>query len=354
MADNKRIIKNIQEKTVAQVLSETESTTFKDLKRQAKKLIKIINNYFYKDFHKQTLKEQISEIIGNFHTNEYHLLYQQIYNFEETFNSFLGRKIFLTYVDSQGNIIVADSTSAKQMYEGVGSDLRITASKKNEQRNINKLTQIQIQEIKQSLEEASFNKRLVFTDAIRRWEKPAGQIEDNPNNMEYKIKINAGSGYNTFYWFPEGRKRLDILKYSKIVNRGHIAQAYADAVMNRSSISNDTLEKSLEILNNDFLQKQSNIAIAKGDVVWNVVSDGRIQFAVKGNSASAATFGPYLAFAEYISALKESLTRESLQKKLDYILQNNITVPQKIFDYLVLQGEETLYKYMDSYKRKLT
>lgn len=346
---NEQIVKKQQEKTVAQVLSQTEETTFKDLKKQARKLIKAINNYFYKDFHKKTIKEQIQEISSNFHTSEYHILYSNIYDFEEKFNDFLGRKVFLTYISSTGQIIVADNTSAKKMYEGVGSDLHLTAKKSDQQRNINKLQQIQIKEIKQALRQATENKREVFSEAIRRWEK-APDFDESPNNMQYKQQEGEkkSKGYSSFYWFPLGREQhKNLLKWSKSVNKGHIGQAYVDAVMNREErISNDFIQTSLEILNEQYLQKQSDIAIAKGDVISKVMGDGRIQFAVKGNSAVAATFGQYLAFAEYLISLKKPITKENLQKKLNYILENNITVPQKILSYLVNSSEEQLYKWI--------
>lgn len=353
---NKQKIKEITYKTVAEALEDIEKVSFGQLRFAARNFLEQINSLNY-SFSRMTILDQIKTIKSNAKSDTAYTkaLFGAIFLFEEKLNAFLGRIITLTYVTREGQVLAMDSASAEKMYtqyiqsrtDELGKG-QFTFRKKNQKQKIQELQAIQIEQLNKSLEIGINNKKEVFQEALRRFEKKAGRwTEQDSDFMTYKLEKKVS---NTFYWWPDITKKGKLQYSKKISNKGNIAQGYAQAVINRQEnegIKNSDIEKSLELLN-DLINQNKTAGILKGDVTWS--SDGRLQFAVKAASSNTAAAGQYIAMAYYILAVKE-LSKQDLLSKMQFLIDNKKDSAEDILNYLIDSSTQDLYK---KYLKNLT
>ena len=296
MAANSQIRKNI-EKITNENVYRVHQGDYNELKQaslmfldEVGKLSKKNHNIMSKD----TIRQQIDAIYKDMRQAERNtqqaLKLQHI--FEQQLNEFMGRTIYLTYVNSQGGMYIYDDANIGKLYStATGNKGRgnIAASKMFDALDVQ-------QDLKQKILKSIENRKQVYQVAIRRWERNYQQDFD-------PTKTESGKAYNpsknTFYW------RLHDYHITgwtdPITNRGWIAEGYAGAVINQDEFVNSKfIESSLQALWKNMKQDSIGGAI-KGDVVLK--NDGSIQFAIKSGSFSTAKFGQYVRLAYNISQI---------------------------------------------------
>ena len=271
-----------------------------------------------------SIKEQIKEIYNKMRDAESNtqkaLQLQHI--FETQINDFMGRTIYLTYVDRQGNLNIYDDANIGKLYsmatvnKGRGN---ISASKMFDAMDVNA-------DLKQKLENSIKNKAGVFRQAVSRWESDKNQLTKDYDPSK-----------NTFYW------RLYDYHISgwtnPIATRGIIAEGYAGAVINEDfEVDNNTMEYSLKALYEKHIDKDSIGGAIKGDVVLK--DDGQIQFAIKSGSFSTAMFGQYVRLAYNILQIQQ-LTPQQFENALPALV-NFRKITNQIIEAAALKGEQEI------------
>lgn len=243
--------------------------------------------------------------------------------FEKQLNDFLGRTIYLTYVNKQGNLYIYDDANIGKLYSSATVNTgrgNISASKLFDTMDIEK-------DLKEKIQYSIRNKAAVFRAAVARWEKEKTQTVKDYNPSK-----------NTFYW------RLydyHISGWTKpFSNRGWIAQGYAGAVINEDKdVSSSNLEESLKNLYEKHMKQDSIGAAIKGDIKLD--DNGNIQFAIKsGNSFSTAKFGQYIRLAYNITQIK-ILTPSQLESVLPKLV-NFSKITDEIIKAANSYGEKQL------------
>lgn len=258
--------------------------------------------------------------------------------FETQLNDFMGRVIYLTYVDRQGNLNIYDDANIGQLYS------QATKESKGQRGNISASRMFQTIDLQQDLREKiliSISKRKeVYQEALYRWEKNKTQEWD-------RDKIESGKEYypskNTFYW------RLNDYHITgwtnPIQNRGWIAEGYAGAVINEDpSVISSELQRSLKALWENHISQDSIGGAIKGDVIWK--ENGNIQFAVKSGTFSTARFGQFVRLAYNILQI-DILTPSQFQKVLPKLV-NFKTITNKIIEAAQKKGKQELLQLINN------
>lgn len=253
--------------------------------------------------------------------------------FEAQLDNFLGRTIYLTWVDKRsGNILYLDEIETGEVYQkasrashgtGVGSikGKSILSTVRAHNQNQNNISQIVAsatssmeETLKQKLQDSQQKRKYVYLNAIVRMEQPR-------------------SG-NRFWWRPSNQRRRT---YTIPFNgTGRIAQGYVDAVVNEDPnveaySQGDALENSLKYLYLNHIEIENIEGIIKGDVVME--SNGDIQFAVKTGDFNTASFGPAYILAVEIQR-HNLLSKQDLQKNLPKLIKTQdvaLNILQKIY-----------------------
>lgn len=254
------------------------------------------------------------------------------FQLEVGLNGFLGRKIYLTWIDTEtGDFILKDEDTLlnenfiKEINAGEGrgrvstetiqpmeKENAITEFSKDIQKQINKgvnkwksvyVTAIQrFNEVDESLngsgEEraAKREERKALKEKIKK--KKAGK-EDRKKYKKLKEKL-------AYFYYNKRKKWWEESNHSKKLSnyggRGRIAEAYVDIIMapKRGDNNATQLESQLRRLN-EHIDVDRIPAIVKGDVVLG--SDSSIQFAVKTGNFQMASFGQYYRFANNIKRI---------------------------------------------------
>ena len=226
--------------------------------------------------------------------------------FEKELNDFLGRKIYLTYVFSDGTVGFYDEIKQANLFQknAVGSQGRGKMYHTNMQRTFNTFAK----NLRQQAKTAIQNKKNVYTEALRRYHKQAGS---GSGQMRYKQDV----GSDNFYWWLNVYK-TDLRWSNSIPDEGRIAQGYINFVFNSDNnniygaYNSQKIDLNFEnglIALNDSINNQRDqsgnfdwiAAIVKGDIVLKSNED--IQFAVKTNDFNSGAIGPYIRFAYNIS-----------------------------------------------------
>lgn len=293
MASNENVVTNSIIETVAPDLVEVDYNDFKQLKVAANQFINKVEDMINKVHHTHQLIQNKSSIKNSL-TIFYQLMRESTqftreavilqHAFETQLNNFLGRKIYLSWVNDEGHILYFDEGNIGRLYANATANRgrgNISASKIKNMMDVNDLTDA----LQKKLEESEKLRAHVYNLAIMRW---------SGNESDETIK-NYNPSKKTFYW-----KLIDnhhISGWTKPINtKGVIAEGYAGAVINEDpNVVSSNLEYSLKVLYENHIQKDSIGAAIKGDVVWN--EDGNIQFAIKEGNFSTAKFGQYLNLA---------------------------------------------------------
>lgn len=293
MPSNENVVNNSIIEAAAPDLVEVDYNDFEQLKVAANQFITKVENMINRMRHTHQLIQSKTSI-KNSMTIFYQLMRQSTqftqealilqHTFETQLNNFLGRKIYLGWVNDEGHILYLDEANIGRLYANATANMgrgNISASKIRDMMDVNDLTEA----LQKRLEESEKLRAHVYNVAIARW---------SGNEKDETIK-NYNPSKKTFYW-----RLIDnhhISGWTKpIATKGVIAEGYAGAVINEDPkvISSD-LEYSLKVLYENHIQKDSVGAAIKGDIVWN--QDGNIQFAIKEGSFSTAKFGQYLNLA---------------------------------------------------------
>ena len=243
--------------------------------------------------------------------------------FEERLNSFMGRTIYLTYVNPDGTIYFYDDANIGLLYSQATTNKgrgNISAGKMFEANDLEDELQARMR--------ASMNQRKeVYVEALRRW---------SSNDAEATKEYDPSA--KTFYWRLYDSRHITGWTHP-ISNKGPIAEGYAGAVINEDgSVTNANLEWSLKALYENHIQKDSLGGAVRGDVVWD--GNGNIQFAVKMGSFSTARFGQYLRLAYNITQF-HNLTPAEFEAHLPKLVR--ITkATQAIIDDANNKSEEEL------------
>ena len=345
--------KSLTSKT-AQVLSKEEEQEFLKVQQAAITFLKEID-FLAKTFLHQSqnqlksIKEAIDMFYGyTFDTPFLQQCFVAVNKFEYIYNAFLGRQIFLTFVDDNGKILFQGHNATTQFYsnltkssKGGRGNYPSNAGANSYIRNFNNII---LDNMRQMVNDATAKRSFVYQKALERSNKP----------MDYKSNKSLKE---VFYW----RTSSNTIRFKgwdeenpKGYNRGHIAETYVDLIINNIDNFNfisSSLEELLEILSNH-IELDKTPGALKGDVVFNA-SNGTFQFAVKklGN-ASTATLGPYIAIAFYLS-ITQPISAAQFQRKIDMVLQNKRTVANTILSDLLEVSKSTLNKHLEEYVNRL-
>lgn len=307
MASNELVVERSIKNTLPKDLTTVDKGNFQQLKTVANTFISNIQLLYQQTvrtsaiIQKDNLKNglqyfyQYMRSSKNFLQN---ILQWQEY-FEKELNNFLGRTIYLAWVDSKsGNIMYFDDAAIGLLYEKATRQYgrgNVSASKVRSMIESEHLAQ----DLKQRLKESQEKRRYVYLEIIRRWKEPKND--------------------KRFYYKNPQRRKYTI----QFTNKGPIAEGYAGAVINENPNVGPELQTSIKTLYLEHINLDSIPAIIKGDIVWT--ENGNIQFAVKQGSFSTARFGQYLALAYNIKDLPP-LTIQDFQNKLPELIQINTAV----------------------------
>lgn len=231
------------------------------------------------------------------------LMLQYQHQFEIALNGFLGRAIYLTYVNEDGSLNFYDDANIGKLYQEATANRGRGNISQDKIFDSNDL----IENIKQALKRSEADKKIVYTTAIERYYK-------TQNENDYKYNPSK----HTFYW------RLNdyyhITNYTKpFANTGPIAEGYVGAVADENeNVTSADIENSLRVLYENYIQKDSIGAAIKGDILFG--RDNSIQFAVKKGSFSTAMVGQYMRLAINIQRMKQ-ISVENFEKLLPSLIK---------------------------------
>lgn len=333
-------IENIVKQTTSNTIYQVHKGDYNELRYAANLFLNEVDKIAQRNHaiaSQGTIKKEISDIYKYMKadTENTRQALQLQHIFEKQLNDFMGRTIYLTYVDTQGNLNVYDDANTGKLYS------QAVKESKGQRGNISASKMFQTIDLQQDLKEKiliSINKRKgVYQEAIRRWEKNKTQEWD-------REKIESGKEYypskNTFYW------RLNDYHISgwtnPIQNRGWIAQGYAGAVINEDqSIVSLKLQLGLKNLWQNHISQDSIGGAIKGDIVYK--ENGDIQFAVKSGTFSTARFGQFVRLAYNILQI-QLLTPQQFQKALPALV-NFRKITNDIIEAARKKGQqEIIYK----------
>lgn len=303
MADN---AESVVQKTVDDFLADivvVEQGNYDQLHLAATKFIKTVQDYYELSLHYQTIVR--TKTLKNGLQNFYQYMREntnftknivQIQNvFQTQFNQFLGRKVDLAWVSSDGKIIFRDEANLGNIYKSAFGQYGrggISAS------TIAGYSSDIEEELRKRFEESQRERVDVYLEIVSRWK-----------DSEKEKKI---------YYHKENLQR----KYfeQRYQNRGPIAEGYVDAVINevenirwtgivgQHGVYDEQKQTSIFNLVDKHININSTAALIKGDVVLDTDQEtGKIHFAVKTNQFSSASFGQYYALATNIKKHPEGI-----------------------------------------------
>lgn len=297
-----------------------------------------------------TTKENLSLLLNNRKESEQQKVINDVlkyvHEFELALDQFLNREVQLVWVDEKGNLLATtedgynqllsmadvDSNSRGKIAENAVKTLETLEDSKN-------IYTKALTDFNDSIN----NRKRFYQLAIKRYE--ATTIEDTGIKKSPK---------KTFYWKkgenedPEPKNiRGEYVLSKKINNKGRIAEAYVESVINEYE------EKNLEENNwlrhlNSLIYEDNISAILRGDVIKKIIdkNTGKSKleqhFAVKSGSWSTAGIKQYLLLAERLKDFKKvqispSLFRVGLPMLLTAKKDEKV---EKIKSYIVKDAAE--------------
>lgn len=247
----------------------------------------------------------------------------KVNQFETALNTFLHRKINLSWMDLAGNFTILSELGAKQVYEKVTTNYG-RGNVSAESMNIILQNNKNIDKWNRKINNQIANKIDIYNEAILRYNdgsaKPGTKkYHDSNTIVEYGPKSNVPK---TYWWYPvPGNKK--IFEHSKkILNKGILAEGFLSAVLENRALKESSIEGNLKVLQ-DYVFKDSVPGIIKGDLIFNL--DGKtIQLAIKQESFSTARVGQYINLAYNLRKIGNNniqLSREQLQLYLPKLIQ---------------------------------
>lgn len=326
MPSNENIITNSITQAAASDLVQVDYNDFLQLKAAANQFIIKVENMINRVRHTHQLIQSKSSI-----KNSLTIFYQLMRDstqftqealvlqhlFETQLNNFLGRQIFLGWVNDEGHILFFGDAHIGQLYANATVNRgrgNISASKVENMMDVNDLTN----DLQKKIAESEKLRSHVYNVAIARW-----------SNNDNEIIKNYDPSKKTFYWRLTDNHHIS--GYTKpIYTKGIIAEGYAGAVINEDpNVVSSNLEYSLKALYENHIQKDSVGAAIKGDIVYK--DDGNIQFAIKEGSFSTARFGQYLNLA-YNTIQIKMITANEYEKYLPKLIRISKVTDQILSD----------------------
>lgn len=314
MASNEEVIFNSITDATVKDLVEIDRIDFEQLKIASNTFIRKVEDIFNRVNHTHmiikgnTIKKglrQFYQLMRDSTTFTQEALQLQ-HEFESELNKFLGRIIYLTWVDESGHMLYFDDANIGKIYANATANRgrgNISATKMKEVADINDLTG----DLRKRLEESQRLRIHVYQIAVARW---AGNQGEEIKDYDPSKK--------TFYWRLYDNHHISGWT-DPIATKGVIAEGYAGAVINQDpQVISSNLEFSLKNLYENHIQKDSVGAAIKGDVVWD--QNGNVQFAIKEGSFSTARFGQYLNLA-YNTIQIKTMTAQQYEKILPRLVR---------------------------------
>ena len=251
-----------------------------------------------------------------------------IREFQIALNNYLGREIYLNYVEKEtGNIFVFNEFYINQIYqlsskgsEGRGKINSSSAIKELFKQIENRMSQSNLpshyKSIVQNIKKSQKERKKIYIRAYQRF------LEKRNNYM--------------FYWHnPLFRKRQYSNRYYR--KWGDVAEAYAGAVINENPKFLE-MNEGLEELNRLASNHDSIPGILKGDIIFD--KDIDIQFAVKQGNFSTEAVDQYIKTAIYILTNDSYyLDKETFLKNITILLK---TSWDKLDERVIKKGKDIL------------
>lgn len=318
---NQRSILDILEPATAKGIVQDTHATFIELKIKGQELIKYVDSVIMtfeaaEKYQKLSTKMQKTyEAMRNYQAIT-RLLVEKGQAFEEALNRFLGRQVHLTYVDSDGSLIIVEEAKVGLLYQQVTKNKgrgNMSASRFKKTVDEQQLSA----EFQSEINEIAAKKKGVYVQALKRYTDTIKKLNEKK-----------------YFWTLEEKR-----EYSpSIGNKGRIAEAYAEAVLTEdSAIDNSRIEHGLQALVRHIEEDNVGAAI-KGDV--QIQENGKIHFAIKEGSFSTPRIGQFYALAVNLQDVQE-ITPEELEKQLG-VLTDTKQIANKIEDNAFNFADETI------------
>lgn len=264
--------------------------------------------------------------------------------FEVALNTFLGRKIPVTWISNSGNIKIVEESKILSAYGSANLGLSAQHGKGitsyvgriegvNNKTFQKEILDPELKKLQQQLTRSSMNKKAVFQQAKRRYA--------NSPNMSYAQNPKTSSYVQNIYWRTQIKRGTRLRFSGKISNYGYIGEGYVAMVLHTKNDELNTRihypssqqappydmagEKYLEILSQYALQGDAIPGIIQGDV--KATDDGNIQLAVKqGRNFSSASIAGNIAIAYAILYKSQNggiLNPKNIRQQLENIKTTN-------------------------------
>ena len=234
-----------------------------------------------------------------------------VHEFELALDQFLNRKVQLVWVDGQGNLLVATEDEYNKLLSTATVDSKIRGKMaENAMRALRGLethNNNYIDEALKEFEQSINNRREFYQLAIKRYE--ASTIEGTEIKKSPK---------KNFYWTkddnkdPEPKNEEYYVLSKKINNKGRMAEAYVESVINEYHKGENLKVNNWLRHLNSLIYEDNVSAILRGDVIKKIINkntgESKLEqhFAVKSGSWDTAGIRQYLLLAERLLEYKET------------------------------------------------
>lgn len=285
------------------------------IEEQAKKKKTVLRTFF-------SNKENLSLLLKNKEEQRQQKVINDvlkyIHKFELALDQFLNRKVQLVWVDEQGNLLVATEDGYNELLSTATVDSSNIRGKmaENAMRNLEKYNNNNYinKEVLKEFNDSIDNRKGFYRLALERYE--ASTIEGGEKKPQ-----------KHFYWKrdtnkdPESENIIgNYILSKKINNKGRIAEAYVESVINDTEESPEE-DNWLRHLNS-LIYEDNVSAILRGDVIRKIINektgdskleqvgdtgDSKLEqhFAVKSGSWSTAGIRQYLILAERLKDFED-------------------------------------------------
>lgn len=329
------------------------------LKNSAKKFLngvqQVINNYNHE---KVLLKrDSINGIKNSLHTiyktmeSDNKITQRCIelqYEFEQDLNKFLNRKILLLYVAQNGDMLYGDEVSSAQIYKTATATSGGKGSINNIQNQLTNFPKDIVQSFYEQYENRKSKYKPIYDKVIDRW------LDNHDPNKSgyYDFWAVDKKKKDTFYWLKnENAESLqDKWDWSKVINRGHVAETYAYLIWQDKEYQNfdPNYESHIQAYWN-YMEAHNILnsvsGIVQGDILFfmNEFLNTSIQFAVKSGKFNTAAIGSYLNVAYQLYYGTLNITKEMVES----LLKNLPSYSYRLREYGLKVAEAELKKIIE-------
>lgn len=304
-------------------------------------LVEYLSETYQSIGHKTTLAQKISAWGNYMHDSEEYsrMMLRLTHFFEERLNAFLGRTVYLAYIDKDGNFSFLDQAQVETLYQKAKKSDPKKARGTIRGQDVPNLNQLP-SELKEKMNQSIALRQPVFAEAMRRYGEPAEP--PSSDGKKYKAEENLP---NTFYWWVS-KNRLHHNESNVVPSR--IKEAYAEIVINetpetgvgsQSFLNRPSLMDTALMILDGYIESDWIEPAVREDIV-KIDSNGDIQFSIKSTSKVSGVFHsagirPYLRLAYNILSMPRDLTEQEFKKYLPGLIKLDSV------SNLILQAIET-------------